>query len=386
MTSRKHLRISTEGTAVYLYMTGGYNHYMGNYELSFVFKDTSVPPPLKVWAPQYNRGCQELLQAKYDQLESQGVLIDPAEVNVDVRHLSPIMIQQKGRAKNKKLQDCSLDEIRFISCQNVLNESIRPIPSTSTSQIKITKFLSRWRYHAFADLHSSYFQIPIAKRLWGYMGVNTPFRAIRLLTRAGQGLLNSDVHLDQLMSKVLGDEIASGIAEVARDDIQVGGNSVDQLIKNWATVLNKLAQCNLKISPEKVRFLLDDVEVYGIRIQNGFIAPSPHKVTDLGKIDIDDIKTVRQLNSWRGLFKTLIGHLPHLSHYMEPFDKFASTQKSFEKMEWSPELRLAFKNAQSQLHNVNKTYMPAPDDQLILRPDAAKVNNCIGWVLYAIRK
>ena len=81
------------------------------------------------------------------------------------------------------------------------------------------------------------------------------------------------------MCKVLGDEISSGIAEVARDDIQVGGNSIDELINNWATVLNKLDLCNLKVSPEKVRILLDDVEVYGIRIQNGFIAPSPHKVT-----------------------------------------------------------------------------------------------------------
>ena len=90
-------------------MSGGYNHRMGKYELSFVFKDTSTPPPLKVWAPQYNRSCQDLLQAKCDQLEQQGVLIDPMEANIDILHLSPIMIQQKGRAKFKKLHECSLE-------------------------------------------------------------------------------------------------------------------------------------------------------------------------------------------------------------------------------------------------------------------------------------
>ena len=108
----------------------GYNHRMGRYEVSFVFKESSKPPPLKVWAPQYNKSCQDLLQAKCDQLESQGVLVDPMEADVDIMHLSPIMIQQKGRAKNKKLQDCALEEVRFISCQNVLNDSIKPIPST----------------------------------------------------------------------------------------------------------------------------------------------------------------------------------------------------------------------------------------------------------------
>ena len=72
-------------------MSTGYNHHLGRYEISFTFKETSTPPPLKVWAPQYNRNCQELLQAKCDQLEKQGVLIDPMKANVDVLHLSPIM-------------------------------------------------------------------------------------------------------------------------------------------------------------------------------------------------------------------------------------------------------------------------------------------------------
>ena len=39
-------------------LTDGYNHFMGRYELSFVFKESSSPPPLKVWAPHYNRTCQ----------------------------------------------------------------------------------------------------------------------------------------------------------------------------------------------------------------------------------------------------------------------------------------------------------------------------------------
>ena len=69
---------------------------MGRFEARFGFKDNSKPPPLKVWTPQYNRSCSELLQAKCDQLQSQGVLVDPAELGIDVKHVSPIMIQQKG--------------------------------------------------------------------------------------------------------------------------------------------------------------------------------------------------------------------------------------------------------------------------------------------------
>ena len=367
-------------------LTEGYNHAMGHYEVSFAFKDTLAPPPLKVWAPQYSRSCQELLQAKCDELELQGVLVDPMEVNTQILHLSPIMIQQKGQAKFKKLQDCSVEDVRFISCQNVLNESIRPIPSTSTSHIKIMKFLGRWKYYIFADLQSSYFQIPIDRKLWGYMAVQTPYRGIKLLTRAGQGLLNSDVHLDQLVCKVLGDELSKGIIEVARDDIQVGGNSIDELIHNWALVLDKLHRSNLKISPNKVRILLNDVEVYGIRLVNGCVMPSPHRISNLGKIKMENIKTVKQLNSWRGLYKTLIGHLPHLSYYMEPFDKFSGSRKPSDKLEWTPELTLAFKNAITHLEQANKTFLPHPSDHLILKPDTAKTKTCTGWVLYALRR
>ena len=70
---------------------------LGKYIASFSFKDNSKPPPLKVWVPQYNRACAELLQAKCDQLEAQGVLADPAELGIDIKHVSPTLIQQKGQ-------------------------------------------------------------------------------------------------------------------------------------------------------------------------------------------------------------------------------------------------------------------------------------------------
>ena len=41
---------------------------------------------------------------------------------------------------------------------------------------------------------------------------------------------------------------------------------------------------NLKVSTNKIGILLADVEVYGIRIYNGFVKPSPHIIVDLGKI------------------------------------------------------------------------------------------------------
>ena len=118
----------------------------------------------------------------------------------------------------------------------------------------------------------------------------------------------------------------------------------------------------MKISPQKVGILLEDAEVYGLRICKGRVLPSPHIVDNLGKVQCEDITTVKQLNSWRGLYKTLIGHIPHLAVFMEPF-----------------------KAASAHLDKINETFLPRPTDQLILKPDSAQVKTCTGWVLYASR-
>jgi hypothetical protein len=209
---------------------------------------------------------------------------------------------------------------------------------------------------------------------------------MRVMTRTGQGLLNSDVYLDQLLMKVLGDEITEGIVEVARDDIQVGGNTIDEVINNWDRVLKKLNMCDLKISPHKVRILLDDTEVYGFRIRQGYVLPSPHSVDNLGAIKIDDLKTVKQVNSWRGLYKTLIAHLPQLAFFMSPFDRATAGKNSRDNFVWSPELRAAYNAAAAHLTNINKTFLPHPEDKLVLKPDTAKVKICTGWALYAVRE
>ena len=196
-----------------------------------------MAPPYKIWVPQFNRRCQDLMQAKCDQLESQGVLVDPKKHDIDIRHVSPCFIQQKARAKHKQLDDCTLDEVRFISCFNVLNDSIHPVPGRSNTYNDIIKFFGRHRFLICADLTSSYFQITVHKRLWRFLGVMTPFRGIKVMTRLGQGLLNSDVELDQALAQVLGDEMTEGFCCVTRDDLFIGGGTVDECIGNWERVL-----------------------------------------------------------------------------------------------------------------------------------------------------
>lgn len=364
-------------------LTQGYNHHAGQFYATFTF--TTKPPPTKVFVPQYNKRCASIQQAKCDELESQGVLVDPKTYGIPVLHVSPSWIQQKGRAKHKELEDCTLDELRFITAFNTLNDSIRPQPSRSCTSSTIFTFLARWKYHIFGDLNNSYFQLPVQKSLWCYLGIMTPHKGVRVMTRAGQGLLGSDVELEELLCRVLGDYIDAGHCVALRDDIIIGGNSVDEALSNYEKVLLKLNDNNLKLSPGKVRIFPSDTEIYGYRIKDGCIEPSPHIVKSLGLSSVESLTTVKKVNSWKGLYKCLIGHLPALAMVMSPFDTATGGRNSSESFSWSPQLISAFNVAMSHLQKINKTYLPAPSEQLLLLPDTMSVLPCTGWVMYTQR-
>ena len=367
-------------------LTDGFDNEDDPYEASFTFKKENRVPPVKVWAPQFNRKCQDLLQAKCDELERQGVLQDPKRHGVDVRHVSPCFIQQKARAKHKPLENCDLSEIRFITCYNVLNDSIHPVSGRSKSYNDILTFLSRFKYLIFADLYNSYFQVKVAKKHWKYLAIMTPYRGLKVMTRCGQGLLNSDVELDQVLGRVLGDDMAAGYCLAARDDLFVGGDTIDEALDNWDSVLSKVAASNLKITAMKVRVFLGDTEVFGHRITDGKVHPSDHNINTLAKTATEDLKTVKQVNAWKGLYKTLIRHLPRLAHYMSPFDAACGGRASASMFDWSrPGILEAFNAATNQLEKINETHLPHPDEQLYLLPDTSKINLCTGWVLYLKR-
>ena len=159
-------------------LSKGYNAKSGRYLATLTFKQETLPESKTCPIPLYNSKCSALQQAVMDNLENQNILVDPQKHNIQVRKISPSFILQKGRAKHKKLDDCCIDEIRWVVAFNNLNDCILPKPSKPTSSKNILSFLAKHKYHIYADLHNSYFQIPIARKDWQWMGVRTPFKGV----------------------------------------------------------------------------------------------------------------------------------------------------------------------------------------------------------------
>ena len=71
---------------------------------------------------------------------------------------------------------------------------------------------------------------------------------------------------------------------------------------------------------------------------------------------------------------------------MSPSDMATAGKSSVDKFLWTPSLTNAFNKAMDHLKQINKTFLPRPDEQLILLPDAMSVESYIGWVLYVVRE
>ena len=103
--------------------------------------------------------------------------------------------------------------------------------------------------------------------------------------------------------------------------------------------------------------MLQDTEVFGHRFKDGKMRPSDHIVTSLGKTSVEELKTVRQVNSWKGLYKTLIRHLPHLASQMAPFDTACASTTPTSIFDWSqPGIVAAFNSATKHLEEVRETW------------------------------
>ena len=114
-------------------------------------------------------------------------------------------------------------------------------------------------------------------------------------------------------------------------------------------------------------------------MENGTVRPSDLHIQSLAKTKTEDLKTVRQVNGWKGLYKTLIRHLPNLAHVMSLFDSACGGKQSSATFDWTqPGILEAFNRVINQLEKIHDTYLPRPQEQLYLMPDMSKSNICTG--------
>ena len=113
------------------------------------------------------------------------------------------------------------------------------------------------------DLTNSFYQRWICKRKLPYMAFHSPYKGMYILARSAQGMKNQSEGLDQMMRVVLGDLIKQGKARKIADDVQAGGETIDEAIDNFGSVLMEFEKNNIKMDPKKTRIFSKKLPIFG---------------------------------------------------------------------------------------------------------------------------
>ena len=164
----------------------GYNGAAGPIE-GVVNMGPVEPPQRKGRVPQYSRDQLDLLQTKFDELESQGVFRRPEDLKVVVEYLNPSFLVKKKNG-GFRLVTAFTDVGRYSKPQPSL------MPDVDSTLLKI----ACWKYIIVSDLSQAFYQIPLAKNSMKYCGVVTPFKGVRVYTRCAMGIPGSETALEEL--------------------------------------------------------------------------------------------------------------------------------------------------------------------------------------------
>lgn len=330
------------------------------------------PPPCKGRLPSYSKPIMDRMQLECDKLEQLGVLAKPEDIGVVVEYVSPSFLVDKPNGDK-----------RLVTAFNGLAAFTKKPPSRVSNCEAILRFLAKSRYIIKTDMTKQFFQMPLQKKSMKYAGILTPYRGLRVYTRAAMGMPGSTEYLDQLTSRVLGELIYEGNVAKLADDLYVGANDIEVLYRVWQRVLEIFKANNLRLSASKTIICPRQCTVLGWLWNSGDIFPSPHKVNPLSTCDLP--KTVKSLRSWLGGAKHLKSCIPRYSSLFAPLETAVAGKESREEVDWTVDLKRALTSAQQAIREMKPITVARPTDKIAIQTDAASSNNGIGAVMYLVR-
>ena len=368
-------------------LSGGYNGFFGHHECKLNWATAQRPEARKIPIANYNHSLKGIMQEICDDLTEQGVLKIPQDHNVMVQSVCPSFLRRKRRAQNKPLHQLTKHDCRLVVNFNPINDHIKNIPSPMTTVNDVHSQLGRWKEIIIIDLYNAFFQNHVRESDQQWLGIMTPFSGLRVLTRSGQGLLGQSEELDELMAKILGDEIKEGRATKIQDDIIIGGQDQLEAARNYIRILEKFDLSNLRAEPEKTIIFPEKADISGwIWEKGGFISVSPHRRNSLINTKEEDIRTVKDMRSFIGLYKTLHIATPNMTRFITPLEDTVQGLHSKDKYEWSHAASQRFREAKSHVTTKHTLYLPHPSDQLVIKPDGASNKPGIGHTLFAVKE
>ena len=349
---------------------GCYNGASGPLEVK-INMGPSLPPQRKGRMPLYNRALKEEYQQICDELEGT-VLLKPEDLGITCEYLNPSFLITKKSGKK-----------RLVTAFTEVSQYSKPQPALMSNIDDALRLIATWDYIVVSDATSAYWQMKLEKSSMKYTGIVTPFKGIRVYGRGAMGMPGTEAALEEMMYRVLGDQLAAGGVTKVMDDLYCGGATPEEALSQWEQVLKAFSKNGLRLSATKTIICPKSTTILGWIWDRGTIKASPHRISALVAIDPLKLTTVGQLRSFIGAYKFLSRVLRSYSDFISPLEEVIAGKNKAEKITWSEKLLNDFRKAQSHLTSHEVLTMPRRSDQLKIICDASKTG--IGAALYVIR-
>ena len=95
------------------------------------------------------------------------------------------------------------------------------------------------------------------------------------------GMPGSETAIEELMCRVLRDLLQDGQVAKIANDLYCGGNSPEELLSNWHSVLQVVSKANMNLSATKTFICPKTTIILGWVWSKGYISDSPHCIATL---------------------------------------------------------------------------------------------------------
>lgn len=223
------------------------------------------------------------------------------------------------------------------------------------------------KYFSVLDAKSGYHQLPLHPADSEVTAFVVPWGHYEWAERTPFGLHGAGFSFQRLMSAVLGE---SNFTEAIcyLDDILVWSVTWEQHVQRLRSVLEKIRQAGLALSPEKCQFGKRSVEYLGTVISDGRISMSASRVQHLR--DLPPPRDVHELRRALGSFAYVQRWIPGVAETARPlYDALEKDGKK--KLNWTESMASAFNMLKQQVSDAVALHLPDFNKPFVLVTDAS---------------
>lgn len=242
-----------------------------------------------IWTKQYpgNMNDVEFVNKEIQKLLEDGII----QKSFSPYNSPMLTVHKKGTEENGKPKRRMVIDFRKLNEHTVTDRYIIP-------DINITlQNLGKARYFTTLDLESGFHQIRIAEKDREKTAFCVNGGKYEFL-RMPFGLKNAPSIFQRCVDDILREFIGK-FAYVYIDDVIIYSSSPEEHIQHIHTIFNALNKANLKVSNEKSKFFMEEVEYLGHIVKYNKITTDPKKIKAIENFPIP--KTLKDLRGFLGL-------------------------------------------------------------------------------------